>query len=83
MSSSAGSSARFSPGSLFFILIIGLIVRPGAGRAQDTTAVARDTVVAQDSVEATDTLPPPPMLPALAFPFAERRAAGVWHWDRA
>lgn len=83
MSSSAGPSARFSPGSLFFILIIGLIVRPGAGRAQDTTAVARDTVAAQDSVEATDTLPPPPMLPELAFPFAERRAAGVWHWDRA
>lgn len=81
MSSSTYRGSRCPPGLLSFCLIAGLAVVPGAVRGQDTTAVVQDSV-APDSVEATDTMPPPPVLPELAFPFAERRAAGVWHWDQ-
>ena len=35
----------------------------------------RDTVPA-------DSLVPPPTFAPLGAPWAERRAAGVWHWDR-
>lgn len=81
MPSSTYRGSRCPPGLLSFCLIAGLAVVPRAVWGQDTTAVVQDSVP-QDSVEATDTMPPPPMLPELAAPFAERRAAGVWHWDQ-
>lgn len=48
---------------------------PLAAQVRDTAAAARDTIPA-------DSLAPPPTFTQLGSPWAERRAASVWHFDR-